>query len=285
MKRLWLMVATSVLLTACGGAGTKPDGGGAGSSATALKVGDTVVFKTSRQGYHEGKVEKVEGSRYEIRYGTSTEKVESVDVHALPQAGEKLNVQPGDAVAVHSDNIYWPGGVVKSVTPEVIEVEIIESGRELNVPHEKVIKVSPASAAELKKYADEMGFLKKAKAKRPQAPAGYKPKPGDRIVAEWSAGAWWPGEVISVSGEKVKIKWPASFPDSELPLEKVMLYPKAGTTTAMPKQGDFVLAKPGDDKSQWQYAQVTSVSGQTAEVKLANGKTRSIKADEYIVLN
>lgn len=285
MKKLWLMIAVSLLLAACGGTVTKPDSGGASSTATAPKVGDTVVFKTSRQGYHEGKVEKLEGSRYEIKYGTSTSKVESIDVHALPKAGEKLNVQPGDAVAARGSGTYWPGSIVKSVTPDLIEVEVIESGNTLSVPHEKAIKVSPASAAEIKKYADEMSFLKKAKAKRPTAPAGYKLKPGERVVAEWSAGAWWPGEVISVTGEKVKLKWPASFPDSELPLEKVMPYPKAETATVLPKQGDFVLVKSADDKSQWQYAQVTSVSGPTAEVKAADGKTRSIKADEYIALN
>jgi exosome complex RNA-binding protein Csl4 len=64
-----------------------------------------------------------------------------------------------------------------------------------------------------------------------------------------------------------------------------MSYPKAETSTTLPKQGDFVLVRPADDKGQWYYAQVTSVSGQTAEAKLADGKTRSIKADEYLALN
>jgi len=252
-------------------------------SATAPKVGDTVVYKFSRQGYVEGKVEKIE-ARYEIRHGTSTNTVESIYVHALPKAGEKMELQAGDVVVARARDSYWAGSIVKSVSPDLIEVEVIDNGNMMHVPHERVIKVSPASAAEFKKYAEEVGFLKTAKAKRPQAPAGYNPKPGERVVAEWTTDAWWVGEIVSVSSDKVEIKWP-SFPKSELQLEKIMPYPKAETATALPKQGDFVLVKPADDKSQWHYAQVTSVSGQTAEVKFADGKTRSIEADEYIALN
>lgn len=285
MRKLWLIVGASLLFVACGGAGTKPADGEAASKEAVPKVGDTVVYKFSKQGYVEGKVEKIEGSRYEIKYGTSTNKVESVDVHALPKAGEKASIQAGDVVVTRVRDAYWPGSIVKSVSPDVIEIEVIENGNSMSVPHEKVIKVSPSSAAEFKKYAGEVGFMKDAKSKRPKAPAGYRPKPGERVVAEWSAGAWWVGEVVSVSGDKAKLKWPASFPESELAFDKVMPYPKAATSTTLPKQGDFVLVRPADDKGQWHYAQVTSVSGQTAEVKLADGKTRPVKADEYLALN
>lgn len=288
MKSLWLLIAASLLFAACGGDGAKsvePEAENKETTAaTAPKVGDTVVYKFSRQGYVEGKVEKIEGSRYEIKYGTSTQKVESVDVHALPKAGEKVNVQAGDVVVARLRESYWPGGIVKSVSPDVIEVEVIENGNMMSSPHEKIIKVSPSSAAEFKTYAEEKGFLKDAQSKRPKAPAGYKPKPGERVVAEWSANAWWVGEVVSVTGEKVKLKWPASFPESELTLEKIVPFPKSAATV-LPKEGDFVLVRPADDKSQWQYAQVTGASGQSAEAKFANGKTRSIKADEYIALN
>jgi hypothetical protein len=208
MKKLLLIVAAGILAAACGGAGSGTNTGGGDSTAKAadIKVGDTVVFKFSKQGYVEGKVEKIEGSRFEIKYGTSTEKVESVDVHPLPKAGEKVSVQAGDVVVARERDAYWPGSIVKNVSPDVIEVEVIDGGRQLSVPHEKVIKVSPAAAAEFKKYSAEVGFMKDAKSKRPKAPAGYKPKQGERVVAEWSAGAWWVGEVISVSNDKAKIK-------------------------------------------------------------------------------
>jgi hypothetical protein len=287
MKKFWLIIAASILLAACGGAGTGTNsaGGDAPAKAADVKVGDTVVFKFSQQGYVEGKVEKIEGSRYEIKYGTSTDKVDSVDAHPLPKAGEKASVQAGDVVVVREREAYWPGSIVKNVSPDIIEVEVIENGRQLSVPHEKVIKVSPAAAAEFKRYSTEVGFMKEAKSKRPKAPAGYKPKPGERVVAEWSAGAWWVGEIINVSNDKAKIKWPASFPDSELAFDKVMPYPKAETAKTLPKQGDFVLVRPADDRGQWHYAQVTSVTGDTAEVKLGDGKTRSVKADQYLALN
>lgn len=288
MKKFLLIFASSILLAACGGAGTgtgtNSAGGDTTTKAAEVKVGDTVVFKFSKQGYVEGKVEKIDGSRFEIKYGTSTAKVDSVDAHPLPKAGEKASVQAGDVVVARDREAYWPGGIVKNVSPDIIEVEVIDGGKQISVPHEKVIKVSPASAAEFKKYSTEVGFMKDAKSKRPKAPAGYKPKAGERVVAEWSAAAWWVGEIISVGTDKAKIKWPASFPDSELAFDKIVPYPKADST-ALPKQGDFVLVRPGDDKGQWTYAQVATVSGPTVEVKLADGRTQSIKADQYLALN
>lgn len=288
MKRLFFVIVASLLLMACSGTDSKEAGNkneGEASSAASLKVGDTVVFKFSRQGYVEGTIDRIEGARYTVKYGTSSRDVESIDVHALPKAGEKVNVQSGDVVVAREREKYWPGGIVKNVSPDVIEVELIENGNILKVPHEKVIKVSPSSAAEFKTYAEEVAFTKSAKAKRPTPPAGYKPKTGERVVAEWSASAWWVGEITSVSGDKAKIKWLATFPESELTTDKIMPYPKAATATFLPKESDFVLVKPADDKSQWQYAQVTSASAQSADVKFADGKTRSIKADEYIALN
>src|SRR5687768_7345621 len=115
MKKLWLPLVAGVLLTACGGGdGTKPDGAkppetAAANPAAGLKIGDTAVHKSSKQGYVEGKIQKIDGARYEIKYGESLHKVESADVHPLPKPGEKVSVQPGDYVVVHQREAYWPG--------------------------------------------------------------------------------------------------------------------------------------------------------------------------------
>jgi hypothetical protein len=63
MKKLLILIFASLWLTACAGLTEKSTGGDA-----KLKVGDTVVFKLSRESYGEGKIETIDGSRYKIPY-------------------------------------------------------------------------------------------------------------------------------------------------------------------------------------------------------------------------
>ena len=284
MKKLSLFLALVSLLTAACSGGSKtsatPD---AEKSITAKPAaGDTAVFKFSRQGYVEGKVQSIDGTRYKMMYGQSPQTVDAVDVYSLPKSGGKAEVQPGDIVVAHQRDAYWPGAEVKSVNGDVIEVQVISNGDSLNVPPEKLIKINSAAAAEFKTYAQEVAFLKSAKTGRPHPPASYKPKAGLRVVAEWTDHTWYIGNVVSASPSKATVKWPASFPQSQLTLDKVLPYP---APAASPKQNDFVIVKQDSESQSFAYARVTSVNGGTVDVKLADGKTRTVKQGDFYVVN
>ncbi|MEO6390744.1 MAG: DUF4537 domain-containing protein [Pyrinomonadaceae bacterium] len=291
MKITLLVALLAFGMLACGSSKTANDGSTSsgdpkpGTTSTKPKVGDTAVYKFSPQGYVEGKVEKIDGSRYEFKYGTSIEKVDADDVHPLPAAGAKADVKAGDIVVARDrdrDN-YWAGSVVKNVTPDLIEVENIDNGKVSSVSHEKVIKVSPASAAEFKKYGEVKAFEKMATSKALVVPPGYKPKVGEKVVARWEASSWYPGVVKSVTGTDAMIDWP-SFPDSKVSIDRVAPFPKAEGAT-MPKVDDFILVRPASETSSWSFARVVSVSGQTMEVKFADGKSSSLKAGDFIALS
>lgn len=282
MKKLSLLLALVSLLTAACSGGSKTSTTDTEKSASAKPaVGDTAVYKFSRQGYVEGKVQSIDGTRYKMMYGQSPQTVDAVDVYALPKAGAKAEVVPGDIVVAHQRDAYWPGAEVKSVNGDVIEVQVVSNGDSLSVPPEKVIKINSAAAAEFKTYAQEVAFLKSAKTGRPQPPSEYKPKPGQRVVAEWTDHTWYIGNVVSASSSKAKIKWP-SFPESQLTLDKVLPYP---APAASPKQNDFVIVKQDSESQSFAYAKVTSVNGGTVEVKLADGKTRTVKQGDFYVVN
>jgi len=283
MKKLCLFLSLVCLLTACGGGKTAgTDAEKANSSAAKPAVGETAVFKFSRQGYVEGKVQSIDGTRYKMLYGQSTQTADSVDVYLLPKAGAKADVKPGDIVVAYQREAYWPGAEVKNVNGDVIEVQIVSSGDTLNVPPEKVIKINSAAAAEFKQYAQEVAFLKNAKTGRPHPPADYKPKAGQRVVAEWTDKTWYIGDVVSASGNKASIKWPASFPQSDLTLDKVLPYP---APAASPKINDFLIVKQDSEHQSYAFAQVTSVNGGSVEVKLADGKTRTVKQGDFYLVN
>lgn len=281
VKKLFLLLALVSFLTACGSGGGKTSTD-TEKSAAKPAVGDTAVFKFSRQGYVEGKVQSIDGTRYKMMYGQSPQTVDAVDVYALPKAGVKTDVKPGDIVVAHQRDAYWPGAEVKSVTGDVIEAHVISNGESLNVPPEKLIKINSAAAAEFKTYAQEVAFLKSAKTGRPHPPADYKPKAGQRVVAEWTDHTWYIGDVVSASPSKATVKWPASFPQSQLTFDKVLPYP---APAASPKQNDFVIVKQDSENQSFAYAQVTGVNGRTVDVKLADGKTRTVKQGDFYVVN
>jgi predicted small lipoprotein YifL len=288
MKRALLLILLASGLAACGPKGSTNgplSGGDANQKAESAKpkIGETAVYKFSPQGYVEGKVEKIEGSRYEFKYGTSIEKVDSVDVHPLPAAGAKADVKAGDIVVAFSHDTYWAGSTVKSVTDDVVEVENLDDGKVSSVAHEKVVKVSPAAAAEFKRYGEKKAFIKTASSKRLVVPAGYKPKAGEKVVAQWGSESWYPGVVKSVTGDDALIDWP-SFPDSTISIDRVAPFPKA-EGAIMPKANDFILVRPDNESFNWDFAQVTSVSGQEMEVKLADGKTKTVKAGNFVSLS
>lgn len=289
MKKLLFVMLLAVSLTGCGmmskADGTKTDGTKVTEDTNSKpKVGETAVRKFSPQGYVEGKVEKIEGSRYEVRYGTTIDKVDAVDVYALPKQGAKVDVKAGDVVVAYERESYWPGCTVKSVSDDIVEVEIIDSKRTMSVPHEKVIKISPAGAAEFKKYGEKKAFEDMAKSKKPTVPAGYKPKVGEKVLAKWSTSSWYPGVVKSLTANDATVDWP-SFSDSTVAFESILPFPKTGSATGSPKAGDFVLVRPASDTSGWDYAQVTSVNGQDVEVKFSDGKTATAKAGDYVPLS
>ena len=282
MTKIWFLILASLFLSACGAAGIISP---ASIPEVKPKVGETIAFKRQRDGLGEGVVESIEGTRYKIKYGTTVDTADESDLYALPKAGAKLSVKAGDMVAAKmSSGAYWGGAEVLSVTGDVVEVKGLYYGNTVSLSPDKIIVVRPAAVAEFQKIKAENEFKKKANSANPHAPAGYKPKVGERVVAEWQPNSWWGGEVISIAGDKAKIKW-GSFPISDIGLEKIMPFPKPETATAMPTANGYVLVKSDSGSGEWYYAQVTAVNGNSADVKFADGKTRSIKADEYIALN
>lgn len=285
MKKLYVVMVILCGLTGCSLGGKTESGDSTtatAKTAAPLAVGDTAVYKFSRQGYVEGKIQSIDGTRYKMLYGQSTQTADAVDVYALPKTGAKADVKPGDIVVAYRRDSYWPGAEVKSVNGDVIEVQVIADGDTLNVPNEKTVKINSAAAAEFKQYAQEVAFLKAAKDGRPRPPADYKPKPGQRVVAEWTDKTWYIGDVVSASSRKASIKWPTSFPQSQLTLDKVLPYP---APAASPKANDFLIVRQDSEKQSFAYGQVTNVNGSTVEVKLADGKTRTVKQGDFYLVN
>lgn len=249
-----------------------------------FNVGDTVVAKWAQNSFYEGKIEKVDGSKITVKWsdGSNPSDIDMSDVFALPKSGETPDVKTGEMVlAKLNSGTYWNGAEVSSVEGEVIVVKNMLTGASANLSPEKIIKVTPAIAADLKDKAGATDFTTKAQAKKPAAPAGYKPKAGEKVLGEWTTNSWWQGKVEKISGDKATIAWEDGSKPSEISLSKVMPLP---TSSEMPEKDQYLLVKP-ESGTKWQYAQVTDVKDKNVEVKFADGKTRTLKANEFVKLN
>ena len=249
----------------------------------AVAVGDLVVAHWAGNTWSEGKVDSIDGPRAKIVWSdnASPSDVDLVDIYQLPKAGAPATVKAGDYVITkRSTGTNWEGAQVTMVSPGVVTVKYVSDLEAANLPPEKVIAASPAAAADIKANAASTEFLKKAQAHTPQAPAGYKPKVDDHIFGPWTSTSWFGGKVKSINGDKALIEWEGVKPD-EADLDKIVPYPTAENSTT-PAVGDYLLVKPSSGS--WDYAQVTAVNGSEIEVRDAEGKTRTVKPGEFVLL-
>ncbi|HQX56621.1 MAG TPA: hypothetical protein PLP07_11885 [Pyrinomonadaceae bacterium] len=272
--KLTLLIVAIALLSGCG-ITSKLGGGGT------PQVGETVLFKSGPITYSEGKIEKIEDGKFEIRAGTKIAKADSADVYAIPAKGQKADVKPGDNVVAFNYEIYWEGGEVKNVTADLIEVEKASGGK-LNVAPDKVIKVSPTATAIIKQTIETRAFDDLGKSKKPVLPKDWKPKDGEKVAAQWSFGSWHVAIIKHVNANNIDIDWQNGWSDGTVGLDKVAPYPTA--TNPFPAVGDYVILKPQSDTEEWKFATVTAVNGAEADVKLADGKTKKVKNLDFIPL-
>jgi hypothetical protein len=291
MKRILIVSFLILPLTACSfgkKTGTITENAPAGRSEKAAEakppaVGDLVVAHWAGNTWSEGKVDSINGPRVKIVWSdnASPSEVDLVDLYQMPKTGASASTKSGDYVLTkRSTGTNWEGAQVTMVSPGVITVKYDSDLEEANLPPEKVIAVSPAAAADMKADAARTDFLKRAQSHTPPAPAGYKPKVGEHIFGGWTPTSWFGGRVKSINGDKALIEWEGPKAD-EASFDKIVPYPTA-ENTATPSVGDYLLVKPNNGS--WDYAQVTSVNGSNVEVKDADGKTRTLKAGEFVIL-
>jgi hypothetical protein len=275
------ILALSLLFTACG-AGVASVTGTSGKP----KVGDTVVAKWSTGSYYEGKVEKIDGAKMTIAWEDKSQStvIDAADVYMIPAAGTTPDVKQGDMVlAKTAAGAYWNGSEVAGLDAGAFKVRPVTGTTMMNVAGDKIIKVPAAAAADFKQAAGSTDFLAEAKKGKVTVPADYKPKKGDPVLAEWSAGSWWAGKIDNVSGSNIYVAWNDNSKPSAINISKVLPLP-TGKETAMPTEKQFVLVKP-ESGSAWQYGQANSITGNRVEVKLANNQFKTVTAGEFVLLN
>lgn len=296
MKRFLILTFSVALFAGCGAiagtkkserTGTEKSSGSekapAVTEARPPAVGEQVVARWAGNSWYEGRLESLDGERARVawRDDLTPSEVDMIDVYTIPKAGAQPNVKAGDYVlAKRSSGTDWVGAQVMQALPGVITVKYNSDFDQGNLPPEKVIVITPAVAAGMKTEAARTEFVVKAQALRPQAPAEYRPRVGERVLGAWTTHAWYGGRVKSINGNKATVVWEGPKPD-EASLENLVPYPTA-ENSPVPSEGDYVLVKPSSGS--WDYAQVARVIGSVIEVRGPDGKSRTVKAGEFVII-
>jgi hypothetical protein len=86
-----------------------------------------VVAKWAPGAFYEGKIDKIDGTKYTIAWldKSNPTPVDSVDVYAIPRAGSKPDVKTGDLVlAKTGSGTMWNGAEISSVEGGVYKVKV-----------------------------------------------------------------------------------------------------------------------------------------------------------------
>ena len=288
LKNLLLPLTLLLMVLGCSfSSGTKTEETSTAESTPAEKfaIGDVVVARWTGNSFYEGTIESKSGSKITVKWndGSKASDVDKDDVYAIPTNNDKPDVSVGDMVLAKVGSAsYWNGAEITSVGGGSFGVKTVESGQTTNVDANKIIVISAATAANLKDKAGSNDFLKEAHSKKPDVKPGFKPRNGERVLAQWTTNSWWSGKVNSVKGGKATIAWEDGSKPSEVAVDKTMAYPKASTKAEV-SVDQYVLAKPASG-SKWGFAKVASVSNTGVEIKDAKGATRTVKQGEYVPL-
>jgi hypothetical protein len=296
--RLLLLCATVAL---CAGCGSKQEAASV-DDARPPAVGAEVIFPYSADlagysgtTYFEGKIESIDGTRAVVREtelrggsaypGTSTREVELARLYKVPKADSEREVKVGDIVVAKNEAkstklAVWYAAEVIRINEYGIQVKNFRQPDDLwFVDADELVRPNAESIAGFRKDDELSAFSREAKKRRPVKVEGYKPQKGDKVIAEGLTEFWHSATVIDVTGAMISVAWEDSNTKLDGTIYTVVPLPADATSPAL-NVGRYLLIKPVSG-GHWLYAQVTKVEGQSAEVKVEDGTTRTVNPGEF----
>ena len=302
LKKLLLTLSVAALACGCGkpAANTANTGNTANSNARVadgkIDVRDRVLIPSgvSKSMYLEGEVVSLDGSRAKVGViernpngfhttGGRFEDWESSEIYEVPGKGARAEVKAGDVVLAKGETtnlLPWYGAEVVKVDDTGVMVKGLGSNKQpWLVGADGLVKPSEKTAAQFKQSGSGSMLLSDATKHRPVVVPGYTPKVGDKVIGQASTVTYYSGTITKINGTQRYMRW--DDPNNKFPDPAYLVIPLTAVAKApAPTEGQYLLVKPlSGDK--WLFAQATKVDGQSAEVNLEDGTTRTVKQGEY----
>jgi hypothetical protein len=270
-----------------------------------IDKGDRVVIPSgvSKGMFLEAEVVSLDGPRAKVGViqrnpngfhttGSRFEDFELSEIYEVPGKEAKHDVKAGDIVLAKgetSDLLPWHGAeVVKIDNLGVMVKGLGENKQPRTVGPDGLIKPSEKTIAEFRQSGESSMLLSKATKHRPVLVEGYKPKMGDKVLAEPALAGFFHSGAISrmeetmSGGNNVYVKWDDPNTRSTEKVYTILPLASAAKQSA-PTVGRYLLVKP-TSSGRWLYAEVLAVNGAAAEVKVEDGTTRTVNPGEFWLL-
>jgi hypothetical protein len=299
LKKLAPALVIAALAFGCG----KPAANTASTSNSNARVADgkidvkdrvLVPSGVSKSMFLEGEVVSLDGTRAKVGViernsngfyttGSRFEDFESSEIYEVPGKEAKAEVKAGDIVLAKGETsnlLPWYGAEVTKVDDTGVMVKGVGSNKQpWLVGADGLVKPSEKTVAEFKQSGAGSMLLSEATKHRPVSVQGYTPKVGDKVIGQATTVAYHSGTITSINGTKHQMRW--DDPNNKFPDPAYLVIPLSAVAKApAPTEGQYLLIKPlsGD---RWLFAQVTKVDGQSAQVNIEDGTTRTVKPGEY----
>jgi hypothetical protein len=252
-----------------------------------IKVGTVVLAPYTKLSYYEGTVTEL-GDKATIKWSDNTKpgQVDASKLMNIPKKDQDPGVAKGDFVLVKSSSTstHWSGGEVEEVGDK-ITVKFCYDGHKKEMRKHEVVKAPAEIVDGLRDQAARSLFDRQARAAgHAESPKFWKPRVGLNVLAIWGLSSYYEGKVTGVTGGKYVVSWEgSSFKPSTLDASKVSPMP-LGAKGTIPQIGNFVVMRPSYKGGMWSFGQVKKVSGRQIEVKLSDGKIKTVEPNDYSLL-
>ena len=119
------------------------------------------------------------------------------------------------------------------------------------------------------------------------AKAEFKPKVGDRVLAEWGSETFEEATIKSIEGDRATVVFGDNSENTVKLPDEVMPIPASAIKVA---PGDYVMGQYPYQKAMWIGGRVNSVSGATVNMKFSNTDAdadvpadKVVKAPDYMI--
>jgi hypothetical protein len=286
-------VACAVLAAACNSApagGTLPSA----SASAPLEPGAKVLVVRSVVSLREGEVVRSTADEVTYAHGKpdaeGNRPSESVARAQVWLIGAPLDAAAGDHLACRVADLTWyPCKVLESAGSGVTALDA--HGDEHRLEASALVEPDAATQTSFASYLERShkhrGFDQAfAAAGKPYRPAGWRPRPGDKVIVHFVGTSWYGAKLIEPTAkDQLRVDWDGdTWDDRDVTLDEMAPQPGAEGAPAAPAVGSFVLVRPPRDAERWEHAKVTAVKGQKLEVVNRDDVRREVSAGDLVSL-
>ena len=270
---------------------------GTATASEALAVNVAAVVAVGKMSFREGTIRAIAGGEVTYAWGDPD------DADAAPREATTVrgrvwavghglvgSVAPGDSLLCRTSPQRWVACNVLAVDGAIAELQDDVGGKHRLGGVDMLRPSGPTRAIIERHFALRAGHAEWERAVRdaglPAQPDGWRPTPGERVVALWLQPFWYGATVTRVDRDTVLLRWDDNdiWGEPQRPLRELAPVATAPEHGADLSPGQFVLVRPPEPSQPWMPHKVARVAGNEVDVENAEGQVSRVGVAQLVPL-